>query len=85
MMAKESNQLRMVAHEDGAAVLDIRRGVISTFNCTGAYVWQELERGQAPDTIAADLALTTGEPLDGLLKDVLSFIDDLRAKHLLPS
>jgi hypothetical protein len=82
-MATERNQLRLVAHEDGAAVLDIRRGVISTFNSTGAFVWQALERSQTPEAIAADLALRTGEPLDGVLKDVLSFIEDLKTKHLL--
>jgi hypothetical protein len=82
-VATEPNQLRMVVHEDGAAVLDITRGVISTFNSTGAYVWQELGRGQTPEAIAADLVLQTGESLDEVLKDVTDFINDLKAKHLL--
>jgi Coenzyme PQQ synthesis protein D (PqqD) len=74
--------LRTMVNADGAAILDTKRGKISTLNTTGAYVWQALERGEDVETIAVNLARETGEQLDRLKRDVLEFIDDLKKQHL---
>jgi hypothetical protein len=70
--------------QDGAAILDIRQGTISSLNPTGAYVWQALERGESLEAIAASLARETGEQIDAVMNDVRKFIDALKEKHLLP-
>jgi hypothetical protein len=76
--------LRSIVNEDGAVILDIGHDSISTLNPTGAYVWQELQRGELLETIIANLARDTGE--DSLLveRDVREFVEDLKHKRLLP-
>ena len=60
-MAIENLHLHTVVDRDGAAILDIERGLVSTLNSTGAYVWQGLQRGASLETIIANLASETGE------------------------
>ena len=74
--------LHTAANEDGAAILDVERGEISTLNATGAYIWQALQRGQALDTIVHDLARETGAETEVVDRDVRNFIETLKAKHL---
>lgn len=83
-MSMENHHLRTVTDQDGAAILDIERGLISTLNATGAYVWQGLQRGESLDTIVDNLAHETGE--DSLLvgRDVRQFVGELKQKGLLP-
>ena len=83
-MTNDKSHLRMMANQDGAAILDTTLGTISTLNPTGAYVWQALERGETVGTIAASLARDTGEEITRLEQDVREFIDALREQHLLP-
>jgi Coenzyme PQQ synthesis protein D (PqqD) len=52
-------------------------------NQDGALIWRALERGEALETIAADLAGETGEQADSLKRDVLEFIDALKRHKLL--
>ena len=74
--------LHTAANEDGAAILDVDRGEISTLNATGAYVWQALKRGQDVDTIVHDLARETGAETAVVDRDVRNFIESLKAKQL---
>ena len=67
----------------GAAILDIDRGLISTLNPTGAYVWRGLERGESVTTIIANLVRETGEEQFLVECDVHDFIEALRDAHLL--
>jgi hypothetical protein len=82
-MAIESNHLHSVVDQDGAAILDIERGLISTLNPTGAYVWNELERGEALETIIANLARESGEDALVVERDVREFVEALKENHLL--
>jgi hypothetical protein len=75
--------LRSVANQDGAAILDARRGTISTLNATGAYVWRELERGESVEQIVASLARETEMSIDAVERDVQAFVEALRGRDLL--
>jgi hypothetical protein len=83
-MTEESSHLHSVVDQDGAAILDIDRGLISTLNTTGAYVWQGLERGELVETIVASLARETGEEPALVERDVRDFLSTLKQEHLLP-
>lgn len=70
-------------HEDGAAVLDIRRGVISTLNETGGYIWIALQHGDSVETIIVKLAHATGIAPEVVEPDVHAFLDELKRQSLL--
>ena len=83
-MVNESRHLRTVVQQDGATILDIRHGRISTLNETGSLVWQALERGETVEAIASNLARETGEELEILKRDVLTFVEALKDQQFLP-
>jgi hypothetical protein len=83
-MATEKLHLHAVIDQDGAAILDIERGLISTLNPTGGYVWERLQRGESLDAIIGDLARETGEEYLRVESDVRKFVEDLKTNHLLP-
>ena len=80
---RQSTHLRCVVDQDGAAILDMELGVISTLNATGAYVWRGLECGESVETIIRNLADETGEDLVAVNRDVQEFLLTLQQKHLL--
>lgn len=82
-MVNERTPLRTVINEDGAAVLDMPSGTITTLNPTGSYIWQALQRGETAETIAANLARETGEALDVVQGGVASFLAELKEHDLL--
>jgi hypothetical protein len=75
--------LRTTVNQDGAAILDLKAGRISTLNSSGAYVWQALGRGEEIDTISEGLAQQTGEPIDAVRQDIIVFLDALKKQGLL--
>jgi hypothetical protein len=75
--------LRYVANNDGAAILDIEHGSITTLNPTGAFVWQGLDRGNNLDAIIADLSKDTGTDIAVVDRDVRAFADQLKQTHLM--
>jgi hypothetical protein len=81
----QNTHLRAIVNQDGAAILDTKSGRISTLNSIGAVVWQSLEGGDDAEAIAAELAQMTGEPFDAVKRDVIDFIEALKAQDLLPS
>lgn len=83
-MAIENPHLQSIVDQDGAVILDIERGLISTLNPIGAYVWQGLQRGESLETIIANLARETGEESLIVERDVREFVEDLKQKRLLP-
>ncbi len=83
-MANQHTHLRVIANQDGAAILDIEAGKISTLNPSGAYIWQALERGEDIESIAQGLARDTGEQIEAVKKDVADFIEALKKQDLLP-
>jgi hypothetical protein len=84
-VAIENPYLKTIVDQDGAAILDIERGLISTLNPTGAHVWQGLQRGESLETIIANLAHETGEETLLVERDVREFVEDLKQKRLLPT
>ncbi len=84
-MAQENQHLKVAVSEEGAVILNVRLGQITTLNATGSCIWQGLERGETVEEIAAKLARETGEQLEALERDIRQFIDSLRGQHLLPN
>jgi Coenzyme PQQ synthesis protein D (PqqD) len=82
-MTVGNTHLYTVVDQDGAAILDIEHGLISTLNPTGAYVWQGLERGETLETIISSLVTETGEEPLVVERDVREFIETLKENHLL--
>jgi len=84
-VAKENSYLQTVVDQDGAAILDIDRGQVSTLNATGAFVWQRLQRGETIEVIILNLACETGEEIHIIECDVRTFVELLKEKQLLQS
>jgi hypothetical protein len=81
-MPKQRPHRSTIVSKAGATILNVEAGTIATLNPTGAYVWQALERGDAPETITADLSRETGEQMERVKVDVQTFIDSLKAHNL---
>ncbi len=75
--------IRSIIDHDGAVILDIPRNVMTTLDCTGAYVWSRLQRGMQVDAIVAELARDTGADESMIARDVDEFMENLKSKHLL--
>jgi hypothetical protein len=76
-MNERSEHLRTVTNNDGAAILDVDRGVITTLNATGAFVWERLQRNATLDSVVADLAQETGQDPAIVRRDVTEFARQL--------
>ena len=83
-LASEHTHLHAIVNQDGAAILDIKSGKITTLNSSGGYVWQALGSGQEIETIAESLALETGQALEAVRRDVVDFVDALKKQNLFP-
>jgi hypothetical protein len=75
--------MRTAFNQDGAAILDTERGVISTLNPTGAYIWKALQDGMSADEVILSLVQGTGEPVEMIERDVHEFLEALKGKGLL--
>jgi hypothetical protein len=84
-MSRADYLVRSVITPDGAVLLDVQRGTITTLNPTGALVWQELRRGQGLDKIVLGLSQLTGQDQFTIEQDVRDFIDVLKHHNLLPT
>lgn len=82
-MVTGNSHLRTIVNEDGAAVMDTKRGTISTLNATGAYIWQALERGEREEDIVEGLARETSSLPDAIRQDVSHFIAALQEHRML--
>lgn len=82
-MSNQTLTIRSIVNDDGAALLDIARGTITTLNPTGAYVWQALERGQSVESVARGLAQRTGQDVSSIEIDVREFVGTLINNKLL--
>ena len=82
-MRTERAHLRAIVKQDGAAILDSTTGTILTLNTTGAFVWQALERGEDPVTIALELARESGKQVETVEHDVRQFVQALKDRQLL--
>ena len=82
-MNPANHSLRSVANQDGAAILDVKHGTLTTLNTTGAYVWEAVKQGQSLDFIVANLAQQTGQDIATVEQDVRGFVEILKHKQLL--
>jgi hypothetical protein len=82
-MRTEPSRPQTIVNQDGAAILNSTTGTVVVLNSTGAFVWQALERGEDPVTIARELARETGMQVEPLERDVRQFVQDLRDRQLL--
>ncbi|SEB52253.1 PqqD family protein [Terriglobus roseus] len=82
-MSESQYALRSVISADGAAILDVGRGTITTLNESGAYIWQRLRRGEALESVLVNLALETGRDVADIEQDVRGFVEILRRSELL--
>ncbi len=74
----------MFSNQDGATILDIQAGTITTLNMSGASIWRALETGEELEAIAERLARETGHDLRVVRQDVLGFVAALKTQRLLP-
>ena len=81
-MATLRPHLRSVVDHDGAVILDIEYNAMLTINSTGSYVWERLQQGKQIDEIIRELAGETGADPLTVDRDVHTFLDELKAKHL---
>jgi len=82
-MAILAAHLRSIVDHDGAVILDFKRDAMLTLNSTGGYVWERLRQGIQVDDIIRELASETGADPMIVDRDVQSFLDELKSKHLL--
>ena len=82
-MGAETSQLHTVVDRDGAVILDIDRGQITTLNASGAFVWQALQRGDEIESIVRTISHETGEAALTVEHDVRGFVQSLSEKNLL--
>lgn len=83
-MSSQQENLRAIVNRDGAAILNITAGTISTLNGTGAIVWQALERGDDVGSIVKQLVRETGADIGTVREDVAYFVQSLRKQNLFP-
>lgn len=84
MANDERSPLRTTVTPYGAVVFNMRSGELKPLNSTGAYVWQALQRGEAIDVIAVNLARDTGEELSVVQSGVAAFVAELQDNQLWP-
>lgn len=82
-MTARNEHLRTVTSNDGAAILDVERGLITTLNATGAYVWERLQRSEPIDEIVTSLARDTGHDCTIVRRDVQAFLHQLDISELM--
>lgn len=81
-MALRQAHLRVILNQDGAVILDTNAGRITTLNSMGAFVWQALDRGDAIEAIAENLARASGEPTEAVREDLVGFMEALKTQDL---
>jgi hypothetical protein len=75
--------VRIIADQDGAIVLDIKRNATFGLNVTTTYIWRKLENRLPVAEIIKELALETQEDTAVVEADVLEFIQELKTKKLI--
>lgn len=76
--------LRCTNQPEGTVVLDTARGVLSTLNSTGGFIWQGLQDGKSQEEIVRLLVAETDGSEEIIAQDVAAFAAELEANALLP-
>jgi hypothetical protein len=74
--------VRAVIDNDGAVLLDLKRGRYFSLNSMGVCVWRRLENGVTPAGIEGELARHYSDSQQ-VKQDVAVFIDSLRRAELI--
>ncbi|HMH13943.1 MAG TPA: PqqD family protein [Edaphobacter sp.] len=75
-------QLRTVANQDGAAILDVSRNQITTLNSTGGFIWDKLQQGRTIEQAIQDLAIESDTDPAVVERGVIAFLEQLKSEHL---
>jgi Coenzyme PQQ synthesis protein D (PqqD) len=75
-------QLRTVANQDGAAILDVSRNQITTLNSTGGFIWDKLQQGRTIEQAIQDLAIESDTDPAVVERGVNAFLEQLKSEHL---
>jgi len=75
--------IRSIVDHDGAVILDIKQDAMLRLNSTGAYVWQKLLDGKLVEEIVVELSAEMGVDPIVVDRDVRSFLDQLKSRHLM--
>ena len=75
--------VRSVIDDDGAVLLDVRKGTYFSLNNIGVEVWRRIERGQTLSQIEQEIAADFAAPFDVVSADVQRFVNMLAEKALL--
>jgi hypothetical protein len=82
-MLSTPTNLRTIANQDGAAILDVSSNQITTLNSTGSFIWTRLQEGSTVQEIVHQIASTSDAEITLVEREVNAFVDDLRAHSLL--
>jgi hypothetical protein len=75
--------VRIIADQDGAVVLDIKRNATFGLNLTTTYIWRKLEQRFSVEQIVTELARETEENPVAVESDVLEFLQQLRERRMI--
>ncbi len=84
-MSSSLPHLCTVVNQDGAAILDVSRNQITTLNSTGGFIWERLQRGRTVEQPIQDLAPEYNTDPAVVELGVRTFLEELKAEHLLSS
>ena len=84
-MSSSLPHLRTVVNQDGAAILDVSRNQIITLNSTGGFIWDRLQQGRTIELAIQDLATESNTDPAVVELGVRTFLEQLKAEHLLSS
>lgn len=68
--------------QDGAVLLDIRRGACFSVNPVGALIWKQIANGHPLPAIAASISMTFSIPYEQASVDVSEFVQQLEQRQL---
>src|ERR1700694_3498307 len=80
---RHSDSIRQSDNQDGAVLLDIRKGQCFSMNPVAALIWRQIGEGLRPSEIAEDLARRFEISLDQAVSDVQEFVQQLKREQLL--
>ena len=74
------DHLRASRHEEGLAILDVRKGLIYVGNLTGAHIWEGIRDGHTPTAIEGDLSRLCGVSFETAYAGTMAFLNELHAR-----
>lgn len=74
--------VRVSAHEEGLAILDISTGRVFLCNRTGARIWQGLQAGLNADAISREISREWGLPWTLIRQHTSAFLEEVEHRKL---